>query len=104
VWWSAIVVAIGGAMVVFGPWRVHDVFGDGTQLVKEWQLTEAVTRSGVKRLEPPQDLPIAAPQPEHGTTPDIEQDTTPPVVQDKTPPVVEDAAPDVLNGDDFCAT
>ena len=97
-------IAVGGVMVTLGPWRVHDVFGDGTQLVKEWKLTEKVTRGDVKRLPQPVDPTVTAPEPEHGTAPDIEQDTTPPVAQDKTPPAVEDESPDVLNGDDFCET
>ena len=95
-WWSVLVIVVGGAMVGFGPGRVHDVFGDGTQLVKEWKLTEAVTKSGIRRLPQPVDPPVTAPEPENGTAPDIEQDTT--------PPAVEDDAPDVLNGDDFCET
>jgi len=99
IWWPVIVVLVGGAMVALGPWRVHDVFGDGQQLVPEWQLTEAVTRGGIKRLEPtPPTPPLPATTMPPGQAPvtDIDQGAPPPAVKDK--------APDVENGDDYCKT
>lgn len=61
-WLALLLTCAGVAAVVWAGGRVHDVFGDGTVGMPEWQLTKAVTVGGPRRPDPQSELDLAIAQ------------------------------------------
>ena len=98
-----LLVAAGVGLMVWSPWRTHDVFGDGSVQMAEWRLTEAVTLGGPRRADAGSDLDRAINEfltSDHSSTgakPPAEQ-TSPP------PPTPAAAKSNEKTKDDFCPT